>query len=66
MTFDSPTFDSPTFDSMWSAIEPIGRETSTGGYRRHAWTRDDATLREDQPSTPHERNLWRAARGDAA
>ena len=40
------TFDSPTFDSMWSAIEPIGRETSTGGYRRHAWTRDDATLRE--------------------
>ena len=46
MTFDSPTFDSPTFDSMWSAIEPIGRETSTGGYRRHAWTRDDATLRE--------------------
>ena len=35
-----------TFDGMWSAIEPIGREASTGGYRRYAWTRADATLRE--------------------
>jgi N-carbamoyl-L-amino-acid hydrolase len=35
-----------TFDGMWSAIEPIGREESTGGYRRYAWTRADATLRE--------------------
>jgi len=35
-----------TFDGMWSAIEPIGREASTGGYRRYAWTRVDATLRE--------------------
>ena len=35
-----------TFDGMWSAIEPIGREASTGGYRRFAWTRVDATLRE--------------------
>jgi hypothetical protein len=25
-----------------------------------------ATLREDQSSTAHERDLWRAARGDAA
>ena len=40
------TFDAGTFDGMWSAIEPIGREASTGGYRRFAWTRDDATLRE--------------------
>ena len=40
------TFDAGTFDGMWSAIEPIGREVSTGGYRRFAWTRDDATLRE--------------------
>src|SRR5665647_3902975 len=31
---------------MWSAIEPIGREASTGGYRRFAWTPADATLRE--------------------
>jgi len=35
-----------TFDSMWSAIEPIGLEASSGGYRRYAWTRHDAALRE--------------------
>ncbi|HZX99845.1 MAG TPA: allantoate amidohydrolase [Dermatophilaceae bacterium] len=40
------TFDAVAFDGMWSAIEPIGREASTGGYRRFAWTRSDATLRE--------------------
>ena len=40
------TFDTTAFDGMWSAIEPIGREASTGGYRRFAWTRVDATLRE--------------------
>ena len=35
-----------TFDGMWSAIEPVGRHAETGGYRRYAWTRDDATMRE--------------------
>ena len=35
-----------TFDAMWSLIAPIGLEASTGGYRRYAWTRQDATLRE--------------------
>lgn len=35
-----------TFDRMWSAIAPIGREASTGGYRRFAWTSHDAALRE--------------------
>lgn len=35
-----------TFDAMWSAIEPIGREANTGGYRRYAWTCQDAMLRE--------------------
>jgi N-carbamoyl-L-amino-acid hydrolase len=35
-----------TFDGMWSAIEPIGRQASTGGYRRFAWTPADATMRE--------------------
>jgi len=40
------TSDTTAFDGMWSAIEPIGREASTGGYRRYAWTRVDATLRE--------------------
>lgn len=34
------------FDSMWSALEPIGRDGRTGGYRRFAWTREDALLRE--------------------
>src|SRR5450759_3464116 len=46
MTLENMTFDAVTFDRMWSAIEPIGREASTGGYRRFAWTRVDATLRE--------------------
>ncbi len=40
------TFDAVTFDGMWSAIEPVGRQAGTGGYRRYAWTRDDAALRE--------------------
>jgi N-carbamoyl-L-amino-acid hydrolase len=31
---------------MWSALEPIGRDGRTGGYRRFAWTVEDATLRE--------------------
>ncbi|MBE7190151.1 MAG: M20/M25/M40 family metallo-hydrolase, partial [Jatrophihabitans endophyticus] len=30
---------------MWSALEPVGR-AGTGGYRRFAWTGEDATLRE--------------------
>jgi N-carbamoyl-L-amino-acid hydrolase len=35
-----------TFDSLWSALEPIGRDPHSGGYRRFAWTDEDATLRE--------------------
>lgn len=31
---------------MWSDLEPVGRSGSTGGYRRHAWTRVDHDLRE--------------------
>ena len=30
---------------MWSALEPVGRAAS-GGYRRFAWTAEDAELRE--------------------
>ena len=33
------------FAQLWSALEPIGR-ASSGGYRRFAWTREDAELRE--------------------
>jgi N-carbamoyl-L-amino-acid hydrolase len=35
-----------SFDRMWADLEPIGRDRSTGGYRRFAWTVEDATLRE--------------------
>lgn len=31
---------------MWAAIEPVGRDGATGGYRRFAWTRQDHDLRE--------------------
>jgi N-carbamoyl-L-amino-acid hydrolase len=36
----------PSFDSMWADLEPVGRDGRTGGYRRFAWTHEDATLRE--------------------
>jgi N-carbamoyl-L-amino-acid hydrolase len=35
-----------SFDSLWAALEPVGRHRRTGGYRRYAWTAEDATLRE--------------------
>jgi N-carbamoyl-L-amino-acid hydrolase len=35
-----------SFESMWAALEPIGRHPRTGGYRRYAWTAEDAALRE--------------------
>ena len=35
-----------TFDRLWDDLAPVGRENSTGGYRRYAWTTADATLRE--------------------
>ncbi len=35
-----------SFDSMWAALEPVGRDRHTGGYRRFAWTAEDHTLRE--------------------
>ena len=34
------------FESMWAALEPVGRDPRTGGYRRFAWTREDHDLRE--------------------
>lgn len=33
------------FDRWWGELARVGR-TSSGGYRRFAWTREDATLRE--------------------
>jgi N-carbamoyl-L-amino-acid hydrolase len=35
-----------SFDALWSALEPIGRDPGTGGYRRLAWTAVDLALRE--------------------
>lgn len=34
------------FRGLWQAIHPIGRDPRTEGYRRFAWTRTDAELRE--------------------
>ncbi|MGY1640556.1 allantoate amidohydrolase [Geodermatophilus sp. SYSU D00703] len=34
------------FDAMWTDLAPVGRHPPTGGYRRYAWTRTDAALRE--------------------
>ena len=31
---------------MWAALEPVGRSAHSGGYSRHAWTREDHDLRE--------------------
>ena len=35
----------PTFEGMWADLAEVGRAPS-GGYRRFAWTRTDAVLRE--------------------
>src|SRR3954447_7005859 len=35
-----------SFEGMWADLEPGGRNASTGGYRRFAWTAEDAELRE--------------------
>ena len=35
-----------SFDGMWADLAAVGREPSTGGYRRFAWTEVDQTLRE--------------------
>jgi beta-ureidopropionase / N-carbamoyl-L-amino-acid hydrolase len=36
----------PDFDRMWADLAPVGRHPATGGYRRYAWTHEDAVLRE--------------------
>jgi N-carbamoyl-L-amino-acid hydrolase len=35
-----------TFGQLWDDLAPVGRDGSTGGYRRYAWTPADAALRE--------------------
>lgn len=35
-----------TFAGLWSDLQPMGRHAPSGGYRRYAWTPEDAELRE--------------------
>ena len=34
------------FEQLWAAIADIGRDSTTGGYRRFAWTEADSRMRE--------------------
>jgi N-carbamoyl-L-amino-acid hydrolase len=35
-----------SFDRMWADLHAIGRDAASGGYRRFAWTAQDAELRD--------------------
>jgi beta-ureidopropionase / N-carbamoyl-L-amino-acid hydrolase len=35
-----------SFDGLWVGLLPVGREPSTGGYRRYAWTAADLGCRD--------------------
>lgn len=50
------TVSQAEFDRLWSQVEPIGRSTS-GGYRRFAWTPTDFALREWFAAACAERGL---------
>jgi N-carbamoyl-L-amino-acid hydrolase len=50
------TVSQAEFDRLWSQVEPIGRSTS-GGYRRFAWTPQDLALREWFAAACSERGL---------
>lgn len=50
------TISQAEFDRLWSQVEPIGRSTS-GGYRRFAWTAEDLALREWFAAACSERGL---------
>ncbi|TQN31372.1 N-carbamoyl-L-amino-acid hydrolase [Haloactinospora alba] len=36
---------SDSFDRMWAELAPIGRNRTTGGYRRYSWEEADAEMR---------------------
>ncbi|GAB2688644.1 allantoate amidohydrolase [Thalassiella azotivora] len=46
-----------SFDRSWADLAPVGRNPRTGGYRRFAWTPEDATLREWFTAAATERGL---------
>jgi beta-ureidopropionase / N-carbamoyl-L-amino-acid hydrolase len=35
-----------SLERMWADLAPVGRDATTGGYRRYAWTGTDGLLRE--------------------
>ncbi|CAM5293638.1 Zn-dependent hydrolase OS=Streptomyces antimycoticus OX=68175 GN=SSPO_059520 PE=3 SV=1 [Streptomyces antimycoticus] len=41
----APAHETPSFHEMWRDLAPVGREKTTGGYRRYAWTEADADCR---------------------
>ncbi len=75
MTSRSASFDRGSERLLWDCAT-IGRsllvDRPSARTRLEADVGDEltvlliATLCEDHPATPHERSLWRAARGDAA
>jgi N-carbamoyl-L-amino-acid hydrolase len=44
-------------ERMWQDLLPVGRSRATGGYRRFAWTRADAELRDWFTAAAQERGL---------
>lgn len=42
---DGGTGTPPSFQEMWRDLAPLGRDRSTGGYHRSAWTDADADCR---------------------
>ncbi|MDX6392118.1 MAG: beta-ureidopropionase / N-carbamoyl-L-amino-acid hydrolase [Streptosporangiaceae bacterium] len=53
MSFDSAT----NFAGLWDSLLPIGRDGSTGGYRRFSWTPEDQQCRDWFTSAAAERGL---------
>jgi beta-ureidopropionase / N-carbamoyl-L-amino-acid hydrolase len=42
----SVDIDAADFDRMWDDLQPVGRNPSSGGYRRFVWDDADRTMRE--------------------
>lgn len=49
--------DSTGFGQLWSSLVEIGRDKSTGGYRRFAWTAEDLACRDWFASQAADRGL---------
>jgi len=53
----TPTARHATFRSLWTELEPVGRDLRSGGYARFAWTRAETELREWFTAAAQERGL---------